>query len=556
MTLEDFEKSLAEENSKQEKINSIPGLERHKKHHRHHRKHTDDGEDHHRRKRRKRSASRDDNDRVYGSHKLEPGSMEERMNSETLQDNSVRETWDLARPSPQRNDSILPTSGPNGETKRDSWMEQPSGLDIDYTQRGVKKASEPKTSRFSKADFELKIHENELNKHHLENLAEGKDISDNINKESEQHEVDYVFGDAGAQWRMSKLNRVYKRAEETGKPVDEIAEEQFGDLKAFDEAREEQIELERRETYGEGYVGKDKPSGELFKERKLEIGVRNEGSRSEHDWPNVPDVPRDVNAKRPAAMTVPLDQTALNRLKARMMKAKVRRSPNAAELEAEYNAAAAFANNKQPDIIVLSAMDNRMLAGSREGEVTRTDNKRGRERGLVEENEDMSIADMVRQERRSRNQAGGEGQRFAERIAKDAKFDVSKLPYKGYFVLSAGQNDLDYMDENANKLAKRVQKSEINLKNTAISDFQRMNRILDNCPLCHNEDTNKPPIAPVVSLATRVFLTLPTEPEISEGGASIIPIQHRGNLLECDDDEWEEIRVRQRDRVLSCQGVY
>lgn len=99
------------------------------------------------------------------------------------------------------------------------------------------------------------------------------------------------------------------------------------------------------------------------------------------------------------------------------------------------------------------------------------------------------------------------------------------------------------MDENANKLAKRVQKSEINLRNIAISDFQKTNRILDNCPLCHREDENAPPIAPVVSLATRVYLTLPTEPEISDGGAIIVPVQHRGNLLECDDDEWEEIRV-------------
>lgn len=100
------------------------------------------------------------------------------------------------------------------------------------------------------------------------------------------------------------------------------------------------------------------------------------------------------------------------------------------------------------------------------------------------------------------------------------------------------------MDENAAKLAKRVQKSEISLKNTAISDFQKMNRILDKCPLCHKEDTNTLPLAPIVSLATRVYLTLPTEPEISDGGACIIPVQHRGNLLECDDDEWEEIRVR------------
>lgn len=98
------------------------------------------------------------------------------------------------------------------------------------------------------------------------------------------------------------------------------------------------------------------------------------------------------------------------------------------------------------------------------------------------------------------------------------------------------------MDENASKLAKRVHKSEINLKNASISEFQKMNRILDNCPLCHHEDTGKPPLAPVVSLATRVYLTLPTEPELNEGSTCIVPIQHRTNLLECDDDEWEEIR--------------
>lgn len=98
------------------------------------------------------------------------------------------------------------------------------------------------------------------------------------------------------------------------------------------------------------------------------------------------------------------------------------------------------------------------------------------------------------------------------------------------------------MDENASKLARRVERSEINLKSMAISDFQKMNKILDNCPLCYQEDTDTPPVAPVVSLATRIYLTLPTEPELSEGSACIVPIQHRTNLLECDDDEWEEIR--------------
>jgi diadenosine tetraphosphate (Ap4A) HIT family hydrolase len=46
----------------------------------------------------------------------------------------------------------------------------------------------------------------------------------------------------------------------------------------------------------------------------------------------------------------------------------------------------------------------------------------------------------------------------------------------------------------------------------------------------------------MVALGTRVFLTLSTEPEISDGGACIVPIEHHTNLLECDEDEWEEIR--------------
>ena len=106
------------------------------------------------------------------------------------------------------------------------------------------------------------------------------------------------------------------------------------------------------------------------------------------------------------------------------------------------------------------------------------------------------------------------------------------------------QNDLEYMDDNANKLAQRVHKSKIDLKNVALADYHRVTRILDTCPLCYHEDRGSPPVAPVVALGTRTYLTLPPEPEIAPGGACIVPIQHRKNLLECDDDEWEEIRVR------------
>ncbi|PGG99409.1 hypothetical protein GX51_06343 [Blastomyces parvus] len=435
------------------------------------------------------------------------------------------------------------------ELQRDSWMEAPSALDIDYVQRPKPQQQESPTKRMLQVDYELKLHERELNRHlhDIHEEAEEAEADKRGMEEPVKHEVDYTFGDAGSQWRMTKLKAVYRQAKETGARIEDIAIERFGDLRAFDDAREEEIELERRQTYGEGYVGKDKPSGELYQERKLESGLREGGERDVRRGEGDPSdrelhPGQSVEAK-PIVPQQPkqLDSTDLNRLKAQMMKAKLRKAPNAAELEAEYNAAVeSMANRKNPDVVVLGVMENRLLAGGQRPEVKPVETKRGKERGQVEENEDMTIEDMVREERRTRGQAGGEGQRFAERIAKDAKFD----------------NDLEYMDENAAKLAKRVQKSEINLKNIAINEFQKMNRVLDSCPLCYREDTETPPLAPVVSLATRVYLTLPTEPELSEGSACIVPIQHRGNLLECDDDEWEEIRnfMKSLTRMYHDQG--
>ncbi|KAL2043460.1 hypothetical protein N7G274_003767 [Stereocaulon virgatum] len=515
MTLEDFEKSLVEDRLNEREVKLRHGHDRGRKHHRHHRHH-EDGEDRHRHKR-----SRYSQDGHEGAHKSHRTKEHPPVEQST---NNLSRGKDAATFSPA--DGVVRSSDSKGQVHRDAWMEEPSGLEINFTQTTARKPAGSTSSRPSKADFQLKIYENEINKHHLQDLADAKGVPKEPPEESYQHEVNYQFGDSGAQWRMTKLKGVYRRAEETGRPIDDVAEEQFGDLQTFDDAREEQIELEKRDVYGKDYVGNQKPSGELFAERRLDMllqkssSPRTNGDRHE-------DFARAVETTKSAATTISMDQTALNRLKAQMLKAKTRGSSDAASLEVEYNNAMAdLANRKQPEVVVLGAMDNRMLAGSRAGEVAAVDNKRGRERGIVEENEDMRIEDMVKQERRTRNQVGGDGQRFAERIAKDAKFD----------------NNLEYMDENASKLAKRVQKSEIHLKNIAISDFQKMNRILDNCPLCHHEDTDTPPVAPVVSLATRVYLTLPTEPEISDGGACIIPVQHRGNLLECDDDEWEEIR--------------
>ncbi|KAB8276819.1 CwfJ C-terminus 1-domain-containing protein-like protein [Aspergillus minisclerotigenes] len=544
MTLEDFEKSLAED---QEKRREKSDKERHRhrdrdrsrdrsRHHRHHHHRRHSSRSRERESDRHRDSRHRDEDRHHhkrSRHSTDHGDDRGHAHKRRHRDESKDDESSAAKEVIQEEPTRL---------KRDAWMEAPSALDIDYVHRRdtTRLEEEPKPTMLQ-ADFELKIHGRELNQH-LHDLKDGKALEE-IQEEQAQHDVDYTFGDSGSQWRMTKLNAVYREAEESGKPVEEIAIERFGDLRSFDDAREEEAELDRRERYGEGYVGKEKPSGELFQERKLQEGVH----RDTHEHIRNPEQEleahgqgKPIATEPPQNTTQPLDLTALNRLKAQMMKAKLKGSPDAGELEERYNAAAAaMANRKDPGVVVLGVQQNRMLAGKR-NEVKAVDTKRGRERGLVEENEDMSIEDMLREERRTRDQLGGEGKRLAERIAKDAKFE----------------NDLEYMDDNASKLARRVHQSEINLKNTSISEFQKMNRILDNCPLCHHEDTNTPPIAPVVSLATRVYLTLPTEPELNQGCATIVPIQHRTNLLECDDDEWEEIRnfMKSLTRMYHDQG--
>ncbi|KAK4234824.1 CwfJ C-terminus 1-domain-containing protein-like protein [Achaetomium macrosporum] len=415
---------------------------------------------------------------------------------------------------------------------RDSWMTAPSALDVDYIHRGVKRKS-PSPVRDEPPRV---LHKRELNTR----LGEAQDrVHEEGSRAPPVREVAYTFGDEGSQWRMTKLKAVYTIAEQTGRPVDEVAEERYGSLREFDEAREEKMELDRRRVYGEGYVGKEKPDGSLYAERMAQ--TRPEPARSPSPQPEQGIVVEDTIQKAP-----PMDQSTLNRMRANLMKAKLRNAPETAKLEAEYNAAmAAFsAGSVSSNAVVLDASHNRMLAGPR-GEVKSVTTKRGVERGQVEANEDMSIEDMLREERRTRGQPGGEGLRLAERIAKDARFD----------------NDLEYLDENAEKLAKRVHKTDSSLKNMAVAEYKKLNRILDTCPLCYKEDRAPPqnlPLAPVISLATRTYLTLPTAPELTgaEGGAVIVPLSHRTNLLECDDDEWEEIRnfMKSLTRLYHDQG--
>lgn len=427
MTLEDFEKSLADD---QERRRERSDKDRHhrdrskdRSRHRHHRS------SHHHRRHSSRSRDRErDRDRD-SRHRSDDRHRHKRSRHSTDHGDDdhteKRRHRDVSQDQGEAPAKVVQEE-PSG-LKRDSWMEAPSALDVDYVQRrDTTKLEEAVKPKMLSADYELKIHNKELNSH-LRDLKDGKALED-IAEEPAQHEVDYTFGDAGSQWRMTKLKGVYREAEESGRPVDDVALDRFGDLRSFDDAREEETEMDRRKMYGKSYVGKDKPSGELFQERKVANDLtrdRQEHVRDPEQELSATGQGQKMDTEPPANTTQPLDLTALNRLKAQMMKAKLKKAPDAAELEAQYNAAAAsMANRKEKDVVVLGIQQNPMLAAAR-GEVKSVDTKRGRERGHVEENEDMSIEDMVREERKTRGQAGREGQSLAERIAKDGKFEVS-----------------------------------------------------------------------------------------------------------------------------------
>ena len=390
MTLEDFEKSL-EEGRKAAHATEKQETGHRKHHHRHghHQKrkhHQDDTPARHKHKRARFSMSPESD----GDGKLQRSSSSKMKQPESNceAEGAISSERDRARgSSTTKSDSKKP-----GGLQRDSWMQMPSGSDIEFSHKATKHPQNPTGSRPSGAEFRLKIHDKELNNHHLQDLADGEVTQEHV---LEEPEVNYVFGDAGSQWRMTKLRAVYRHAEESGEAVEAVALDRFGGLRAFDDAREEQIELDRRETYGPGYVGKEKPSGDLFAERKLDAGMRGTSSAAINDG-HIADTTKtlNINSQSPASKPAVLDHTALNRLKARMMKAKLRGANDAAGLEAEYNAALDSSTNSiQPQIVVLGAMNNRMLAGARNNEVKNVNTKRGRERGLVEENEDMSIED-------------------------------------------------------------------------------------------------------------------------------------------------------------------
>lgn len=103
------------------------------------------------------------------------------------------------------------------------------------------------------------------------------------------------------------------------------------------------------------------------------------------------------------------------------------------------------------------------------------------------------------------------------------------------------QNNLDYIDENSERLAQRKRKSDAMKRQFAINDFARTKKALDTCPFCYQDD--RQPLTAIVALGQRTYLCCTMTEELVPGHCLIVPLQHHLSTLEMEDDDWEEVRV-------------
>ena len=186
-----------------------------------------------------------------------------------------------------------------------------------------------------------------------------------------------------------RLRRAYETAEEEGRPVEEVGTERFGSLQAFEEAKEERRILDEREgkrsaTKDKQYVQHEQPTpmGRNIEKKFMFTDVASGSSSRSSSFrrpggmqdsaPMTPPVPVRSSANRrldslrlsshvgsplaesrtpiPSVMVPPslasgskpraLSPSSLNKLQARVIRAKLLNSPDAEKLEREYEAEA------------------------------------------------------------------------------------------------------------------------------------------------------------------------------------------------------------------------
>ncbi|WVQ86961.1 hypothetical protein IAS59_000680 [Cryptococcus gattii] len=289
--------------------------------------------------------------------------------------------------------------------------------------------------------------------------------------------------------------------------------------------------------------------------------------------PSPPKPEQGSSAVDPTSSKPPLSTEQLNKLQAAVLRSKLMDDPNASALEEEYEiererserahagvgaGAGLWEGNDEGmqgqlgrmdekgnriEVQVLPTLDGRgklydVGTGKEDESVVRPGNRkpkdtkfetRDRQGNLLRYNADddtQSLGELVRQERFG---AGSSDQKnldaeMARAIATDGKFE----------------DDLEYMDDNADKLARKKMKSDALKRAFAINDYARTKKALDTCPFCYQDD--RPPQTAIVALGTRTYMCCTMYEELVPGHCLIVPLQHHLSMLEMEDDDWDEVR--------------
>ncbi|KAJ8509116.1 hypothetical protein ONZ45_g8685 [Pleurotus djamor] len=491
----------------------------------------------------------------------------------------------------QSSSTLVPTEGPEGDDAYTDGFGETStgkrtlggGVDF-FSSLGTD--IKPKRPNPQRPDPDkLAISSRELNRE----LATGGEV-DYENATPVKKAV--TPGGPGSEWRMMRLRRVFETAEEEGLPIEQVAIDRFGSIEAFEEAKEERKVLDERAgkkaDRGRGPASKDAPRGErgfLFNDvaasgsSSRSSSFRRPGGR-EDSAPSTPSpVPQMANKRldslrRPSQVASPLAQShtpipsvmtpsqpskgkgralspsSLNRLQAKVLRAKLMGSADAESLEKEYEAELHRAQGINEDgegnrtkVEVLPTLDGRgrlydVGHGAAE-EPRQPGNRKKKEKvetrdpktgDIVRYNADddtTTLGEMLRQEKFGAGMADQKNlnAQFARAIATDGGF----------------QNNLDYIDDNAEKLGRQKMRSDAMKRQFAIHDYKRTQKALSSCQFCFGEDDSLPK-APIVAMGTRAYLSCTTNEELVPGHCLIVPIQHHMAMLEGDDDVWDEVR--------------
>ncbi|KAG1797728.1 CwfJ C-terminus 1-domain-containing protein-like protein [Suillus plorans] len=397
-------------------------------------------------------------------------------------------------------------------------------------------------------------------------------------------------GGPGSNWRMMRLRRVYETAAEENKPIEEVALERFGTLQAFEEAKEERHILDERQgkrSERKDERGRGRETGGEKRFMFTDVGASGASSRSSSfrrpgsgptgstpstPSPTNPPANRRLDSLRlPSQAASPLAQShtpipnvmtpsmaststrramspsSLNKLQAQVLRAKLMNAPNAEKLEEEYEAEVRRANGEEGGVRtrveVLPTLDARGrmydVGYGKDDAEKGPGNKRKKEKfetrdaktgELLRYNADddeITLGEMVRHERFGAGMADQKNldAQFAKAIMGDGKF----------------QNDLDYMDDNAERLGRQKMRTDAMKRQFAVHDYKRTQKALATCQFCYGED-DSPPKAPVVAMGTQAYLSCTLNEELLDGHCLIVPIQHHLTMLEADDDVWDEVR--------------